>query len=313
MVEDVDGNVFLDCAAGIAVNSTGHSHPDVVAAIVEQAESLPAHVGHRLLLRAAGAARGGALGDCADAWPVPVVLRQLRRGGQRGGDQAGALSLEAPVPDRVHGLVPRPHARRAVAHREPRRAAQGLRAGDRARGVPRAVSRRLSRRPRRGGAVARVPRGQDLRAPGRARGSRGDRRRADPGRGRVPRAAARVPAATPRDRGSTRHPADRRRGAGRHGPHGPHVRDRVQRRAARHHHDGQGHCLGHAARRGDGPGRPHGLDARRAREHVRRQSGRVCRGTDDDPAAARAADRQCRRRRRHSCSTGCARCRRNTT
>jgi 4-aminobutyrate aminotransferase len=36
MVEDVDGNVFLDCAAGIAVNSTGHAHPDVVKAIVEQ-------------------------------------------------------------------------------------------------------------------------------------------------------------------------------------------------------------------------------------------------------------------------------------
>lgn len=36
-VEDVDGNLFLDCAAGIAVNSTGHSHPDVVAAIVDQA------------------------------------------------------------------------------------------------------------------------------------------------------------------------------------------------------------------------------------------------------------------------------------
>jgi 4-aminobutyrate aminotransferase len=37
VVEDVDGNLFLDCAAGIAVNSTGHSHPDVVRAIVEQA------------------------------------------------------------------------------------------------------------------------------------------------------------------------------------------------------------------------------------------------------------------------------------
>ena len=36
-VEDVDGNVFLDCAAGIAVNSTGHSHPDVVRAITDQA------------------------------------------------------------------------------------------------------------------------------------------------------------------------------------------------------------------------------------------------------------------------------------
>src|SRR5712691_12771511 len=38
MVEDVDGNVFLDCAAGIAVNSTGHSHPDVVRAITDQAQ-----------------------------------------------------------------------------------------------------------------------------------------------------------------------------------------------------------------------------------------------------------------------------------
>jgi 4-aminobutyrate aminotransferase len=38
MVEDVDGNVFLDCAAGIAVNSTGHSHPAVVKAITEQAQ-----------------------------------------------------------------------------------------------------------------------------------------------------------------------------------------------------------------------------------------------------------------------------------
>jgi 4-aminobutyrate aminotransferase len=38
MVEDVDGNVFLDCAAGIAVNSTGHSHPEVVKAITEQAQ-----------------------------------------------------------------------------------------------------------------------------------------------------------------------------------------------------------------------------------------------------------------------------------
>ena len=38
IVEDVDGNRFLDCAAGIAVNSTGHSHPDVVRAIIDQAQ-----------------------------------------------------------------------------------------------------------------------------------------------------------------------------------------------------------------------------------------------------------------------------------
>src|SRR5215213_2392055 len=38
VVEDVDGNLFLDCAAGIAVNSTGVSHPEVVKAITEQAQ-----------------------------------------------------------------------------------------------------------------------------------------------------------------------------------------------------------------------------------------------------------------------------------
>jgi len=40
MVEDVDGNTFLDFAAGIAVCATGHCHPDVVAAIQKQAAEL---------------------------------------------------------------------------------------------------------------------------------------------------------------------------------------------------------------------------------------------------------------------------------
>jgi 4-aminobutyrate aminotransferase len=39
-IEDIDGNLFLDFAAGIAVNSTGHAHPQVVAAIKEQAAEL---------------------------------------------------------------------------------------------------------------------------------------------------------------------------------------------------------------------------------------------------------------------------------
>ncbi|HUE83632.1 MAG TPA: acetyl ornithine aminotransferase family protein [Pyrinomonadaceae bacterium] len=39
-VEDVDGNTFLDCNAGVAVCSTGHCHPEVVAAIQSQAEQL---------------------------------------------------------------------------------------------------------------------------------------------------------------------------------------------------------------------------------------------------------------------------------
>ncbi|MEA2008460.1 MAG: acetyl ornithine aminotransferase family protein [Chloroflexota bacterium] len=39
-IEDVDGNRYLDFAAGIAVCSTGHCHPKVVNAIKEQAEKL---------------------------------------------------------------------------------------------------------------------------------------------------------------------------------------------------------------------------------------------------------------------------------
>src|SRR5919106_1862228 len=39
-VEDVDGNIFLDCNAGVAVCSTGHCHPQVVQAIQEQAAEL---------------------------------------------------------------------------------------------------------------------------------------------------------------------------------------------------------------------------------------------------------------------------------
>lgn len=39
-IKDVDGNVFLDFTAGIAVTATGHAHPEVVRAIQEQAATL---------------------------------------------------------------------------------------------------------------------------------------------------------------------------------------------------------------------------------------------------------------------------------
>src|SRR6266404_3555923 len=40
VIEDVDGNEFLDFSGGIAVVSTGHCHPEVVAAIQKQAGEL---------------------------------------------------------------------------------------------------------------------------------------------------------------------------------------------------------------------------------------------------------------------------------
>lgn len=39
-VTDTDGNSYLDCVAGIAVNALGHAHPALVAALTEQAGKL---------------------------------------------------------------------------------------------------------------------------------------------------------------------------------------------------------------------------------------------------------------------------------
>ncbi len=55
-VWDVDGNRYIDFSAGIAVNSTGHSHPEIVKAIQEQAEKF-IHISsdyyHELMVRVA--------------------------------------------------------------------------------------------------------------------------------------------------------------------------------------------------------------------------------------------------------------------
>ncbi|HML05415.1 MAG TPA: acetylornithine transaminase [Methanobacterium sp.] len=40
LVKDFEGNTYIDCFAGIAVNNVGHSHPKVVEAICNQAKTL---------------------------------------------------------------------------------------------------------------------------------------------------------------------------------------------------------------------------------------------------------------------------------
>ena len=68
MVEDVDGNIFLDFAAGIAVVATGHCHPEVVAAIQQQAAELIHMSGTGFLLREHGGAGAEARGHRAGHW-----------------------------------------------------------------------------------------------------------------------------------------------------------------------------------------------------------------------------------------------------
>ena len=140
VVEDVDGNRFLDCAAGIAVNSTGRLASRGRQGDRRAGREVHPHVGDRLLLRAAGAPRGGAGAHRADRRRRADVLRQLRHRGDRGGAQAVALSHEAAGRHRVPRRVPRPLARRAVADGEQGDPAPRLRPVH-ARRLSRAVSR----------------------------------------------------------------------------------------------------------------------------------------------------------------------------
>src|SRR6202521_6271255 len=54
VIEDVDGNEFFNFSAGIAVVSTGHCHPEVVAAIQKQAGGTIHTSGHAFFFRNKG-------------------------------------------------------------------------------------------------------------------------------------------------------------------------------------------------------------------------------------------------------------------
>ena len=117
--------------------------------------------------------------------------------------------------------------------------------------------------------------------------SRGDPDRADPGRRRLSRAAGRFPAGPARAVRRARHPADLRRSAVGHRPHRQDVRVPSTSACARHHDARERPRLRAADRHG---GREEDDDgavaARRARQHLRRQSA-VLRGCarDDRPGA----------------------------
>jgi 4-aminobutyrate aminotransferase len=141
LVEDVDGNIFLDFAAGIAVVATGHCHPQVVAAIQQQAAELIHMSGTdfyyeslaKLAQKLAAIAPGGA----------SRLLRKFGHGGHRSSHQAGSFSHPSREDRGILRRLPRAHARVALAN--------GVQAGAAARirraafgSVPRAVPESLS-------------------------------------------------------------------------------------------------------------------------------------------------------------------------
>ncbi len=122
---DVDGNRFLDFAAGIAVCSTGHSHPAVVQAIKDAADRflhISSDYWHEGQVRLAERMN--------ELSPMKVagdeLLRAIGNRERRGGAQAGALRDGTRPLHRISRRLSRQNDGIAVVHVEQVHAAEGL-------------------------------------------------------------------------------------------------------------------------------------------------------------------------------------------
>ncbi len=115
-VTDVDGNEFLDFAAGIAVNSTGHCHPEVVKAIQDQAAELIHMSGTDFYYENMTTFAEAPLRNCAHARPPQVLLRQLRCRGRRVRYEARPLPHRPSEHYQLLRCIPWPHNGRTFAH-----------------------------------------------------------------------------------------------------------------------------------------------------------------------------------------------------
>src|SRR5262245_8696323 len=272
VIEDVDGNLFLDCTAGIAVTAAGHCHPQVVAAIQDQASKLihmsgtdfyyqpQIDLAQRLAELAPGtqSKRVFFTNSGAKALEAALKLARWHTGRSRAiaflgafhGRTYGAMSLSGSklvhrrgfsplVPDIHH--VPFP---RACTHCSA--FAPGC-------SCVKEIEETL---------LKRIAPPEEV----------GNFRRADSGRGRLLRIAAGLPQGPARAVRSLRHAARRGRSADGHGPHGQAVRRAALGRRAGHHLPRKGDRQRAAARGDHCPWRRDGLAARQPRQHLRRQS-----------------------------------------
>ena len=299
-VEDIDGNLFLDFAAGIAVNSTGHGHPQVVAAIKEQAAELIHFSAVRLLPADLPRGLRAHRPDRADRRSGPGLPRQLRDRGRRGRDQAGAAS-------RRSGRTSSPSSARSTAgptarSRSPRRRPSTTPASGRS---CRASSTRRSAGSRTCAGSTRSCSTSSPR-PTRSRRSSSSRSRARAATSSPRTASSRACARSATGTGSCSSPTRSSRAPG-----GPATMWAVE-------HWGvkpdilltakgiaSGMPLGALVAKAS---TPRGLGARRARLDLRRQPGRLCRGARDDRPARGRSRRRTPRIRGEQALAGLRRC-----
>ena len=275
MVEDVDGNRFLDFMAGIAVASTGYGHPKVIAAIKAQADKFlhicgsdfyfegMANLFERLAKLAPGPSRKRVFLSNSGAEAVDGAIKLARNSTRRAGLIAfkgafhgrtyGAMSLTSSKVKQHAGFGPMLSEVYHVQYANPYRCECGQAHADCHLHSIAAIEELFARQVD-------------------PRDVAGDLRGADSGRGRLHRAAAAVPSRAARALRQARDSARVRRDPVRRRPHGEDVGDGVRGHRARHPAHREGARLGHAARRHHREGLDHEVGERRARLDVRRQS-----------------------------------------
>ena len=128
MVEDVDGNRFLDFMSGIAVSSTGYGHPKVIAAVQEAAAKFLHICGSDFYFEGMAALSERLARLAPGKTPKRVFLTNSGTEATEGRDQARA-PRHAPHRDyRVQGRVSWTYHRCAGAHVEQGAAALRIRA-----------------------------------------------------------------------------------------------------------------------------------------------------------------------------------------
>jgi 4-aminobutyrate aminotransferase-like enzyme len=139
---DVDGNTFLDFTAGIAVCSTGHSHPRVVEAITDQARRFLHMSGTDFYYR--GEIE---LAERLASAMLPGTAARVFFTNSGAEAVEGAMKLARHRPTQLPGLlrrVPRPHDGGALADRQQGDPAAAIRPAASER-LPRALPGRVAR------------------------------------------------------------------------------------------------------------------------------------------------------------------------
>jgi len=95
LVQDLDGNVFVDFAGGIGILNTGHCPPEVVEVLKTQIERY-LHTGHIVFNGTAGAFSGTVSPDCARGFC------QKGNDGQQRGRGGGKCRKNCPQIHRPH-------------------------------------------------------------------------------------------------------------------------------------------------------------------------------------------------------------------